>query len=702
MKKYSFIVSFCLLFIILGMNSSQAGVYKWVKVGNFQTKIVDSGDQGESSGEGTFHYYYYDKFEQAGTDHSGWMLGTRDWTDENGAVHTVKISGAGHGTADETRNTIPIPDENGNTINRYVRYKLPEVEVDGLVISEPFPQTADAVDPTKIPGTADIMIESTVNTSMGLTIHQKVLAWSQKNHDDYIIWDWTFTNTGNVDLDPESELPNQTLHDVYFTRANNFYAGSNSGVWHSAYGESEGDSLRISYAYPAAYPDAERDDFGGPDFDSGFLGMPWYIGDAMLHIDKSTSDESDDLAQPHWTAANTAELLYIKNEANINTLQQHTQLYDVMQNGFSEMPFMTGTYPGTHHNSRMDDMGIEDDVSYPEDFGWWNWRACSYTGTGPFTVAPGESFRIVWATVYGSISPEKGWEVGRAWLDEEATWDGENNLPEVHEYFGLYDTDSDYAKDCWVATGKDSLFANAWAAQWAVENDYNVPIPPPAPSITVQSLPDGVKLSWYYDSTVDDSDVAGYRVYRAVGSTDTTFFPIYECGDGTANPLANTYTDDSAQRGEPYFYYVAAFDQAADNAPGVNGVSESLESGKYLNRTTAAAYLTRPAGTSLSQIRVVPNPFSVSARHKQFTGDDKNKIMFYDVPGVCTIRIYTESGDLVKTIEHTDQSGDEAFGNVPLDFTTTETGQIVVSGLYIANISTPSGESINVKFIVIQ
>lgn len=701
MKRYSYIFSFCLLFIFFSMNSSQAGVFKWVKVGNFQTKVVDSGDQGESSGEGTFHYYYYDKFEQAGIDHTGWQLGTKDWEDESGTTHSVKISGAGHGTADETNNTMPIPDENGITIHRYVRYQPAEVEVDGMVISEPFPQTADHVDPDRIPGTADMLIESTVNTSMGLTIHQKVLAWSQKNHDDYIIWDWTFTNTGNVDLDPAIELPNQTLEDVYFARANNFITGANDPIWHSAYGEYVGDSLRMSYAYPSRNPDADIDDFGGPDEESGFIGSPWFIGDAMLHVDKSTSDHSDDLSQPQWTGSNTAELLYIKNEANINTVQQHAQLYDVMQNGFSDMPFMTGTYPGTHHNMRMDEMGIDQEVNYPEGFGWYNWRSCSYTGTGPFTVAPGESFRIVWATVYGSISPEKGWEVGQDWLNEEATWEGGNNLPEVHEYFGLYDSDNDYTKDCWVATGQDSLFANAWAAQWAVQNDYNVPIPPPAPSIAVQSLPDGVLLTWGTESEAV-SDFAGYRVYRAVGSTDTTYFQIFECGEGTDNLLANTFTDTDANRGEPYFYYVAAFDDGVENVPGVKGFSESLESGKYSNRTTAAAYLTRPSGTSLSQIRVVPNPFSVSARHKQFTGDDKDKIMFYDVPGICTIRIFSESGDLVKTIEHTDQSGDQPFGNVPLDFSTTDTGQIIVSGIYIANISTPSGESTNLKFIVIQ
>lgn len=699
MKKIIPIINFCLIFFLLGYLTAHAGTFKWVRVGKFQTKIVDSGDQGESSGEATFHYYYYNKFGwPPGTDHSGYQIGTKNWTDENGNTFLVKISGAGHGTCDESTNTIPVPDNEGYTIKRYVRYQPPTVTVDGFGVNLPFPQAGDEVNPDKIPGTADVMIESWINTSMGLTIHQRVLAWSQTNHDDYMIWDWTFINTGNVDSDADIELPNQTLEDIYFARANNFYAGADR-PWHSCFGEVPGDSIRISYAYPARSGEADYDDFGDPDLTRGFLNNPMYIGEAMLHVDKSASDHSDDLSQPQWTASHTAELLWIKNEANINSTSDHSLLYQTMQTGFDDMPMMSGTYPGTHHNMRMDEMAINQDVPSPIDFAWWNWRACTYTASGPYTLAPGDSFRIVWATVYGSIAPEKGWEVGKAWLNGEATWEGENNLPEVHEHFGHYDDDNDYAKDCWVATGKDSLFNNAWAAKWAVEHDYNVPIPPPAPSVEIQSLPDGVKVMWG-DESEAVSDFAGYRVYRGIGDPDTTYLPVFECGDGTANSLTHEFIDRDAQRGVAYFYYVAAFDDGVENVPGVKGIKQSLESGKYLNRTTKAAYLTRPEG-SLSEARVVPNPFNINAKDLQFPGEP-DKIMFFNIPGVCTIKIYTESGDLIKTIEHTDGSGDESWGNLLNEHSATDTGQIIVSGLYIAHIETPSGKSVNLKFLVVR
>ena len=70
--------------------------------------------------------------------------------------------------------------------------------------------------------------------------------------------------------------------------------------------------------------------------------------------------------------------------------------------------------------------------------------------------------------------------------------------------------------------------------------------------------------------------------------------------------------------------------------------------------------------------------------------------MFYNIPGECTIRIYTERGDLIKTITHTDGSGDEEWKSI------TSSRQVVTSGLYIAQIETPSGESTIQKFMIIR
>ncbi|MEJ2051919.1 MAG: hypothetical protein P8Y60_19175, partial [Calditrichota bacterium] len=329
------------------------------------------------------------------------------------------------------------------------------------------------------------------------------------------------------------------------------------------------------------------------------------------------------------------------------------------------------------------------------------------------------SFRVVWADVTGVLSPQKAWEVGTTWKDGTCTWDGPDKTPPHFKLFpDLYAADdrstaeNNLAKDSWVFTGKDTLFRDAWAAQWNKNHDYNIPIAPPPPSIEVTSLPDQINISWGNESE-SASDFAGYRVYRAIGNPNPilyennilgTWEPIFECGEGTAHSeVVHSYDDIHAARGQAYYYYVAAFDDGTDNGPDVYNPQggESLESGKYLNRTVYAAHLTRPPGTDLSDIRVVPNPFNVAARELQYTGE-KDKIMFMDLPPECTIKIYSESGDLVKTLNHTDGSGDEAWGVLVDEQSTTETGQMIVSGIYIAYIETPDGGNTFVKFAVVR
>ena len=705
-QSWCFILILCLVAPLFLLDQADAGVFKWFRVGKYQTKIVDSGDQGESAGEGTFAYHYYTDFTYAQIDHAGWQLGCRDWTDENGHVVAVKISGAGHGSADESVNTMPIPDADGLTIHSYRRFTPPTITVDGSRIDDPFPlDLADEVNAEYIDqwgGTADMMIESKINTSMGVTINQRCFAWSQKNHDDYIIWDWTFTNTGNIDTDDEIELDGQTIQDFYFWRANNFRTGAGRN-WNSEIGAHPGDPVRLVYAYPERSPGSTTDNFGEPR-SNGFLRRQASIGEAMLHIDTSPSDPTNDVTQPRMTDAYTAEILWAKLHAEVTSDQDHAKLYQTMQDGsgFENTQLQTGTYPG-YHGLPLDQRGVE----FVEEFPWWSWRACSYTASGPYTLQFGESIRIVWATVMGSISKEKGWEVGLAWQDGTAadTWEGPYKLPPVNDNFpDLAPTDNDKAKDSWVYSGVDSLIQNAEAAQWAVQNDYQVPLPPRPPNIEVKSLPDKVTVSWGTES--EEGDFAGYRVYRAIGDPNGEFTRVFECGPGTANPtVVNSWDDTDAQRGQEYYYYVTAFDDGSGNAPGVHGVSESLESGSYLNRTSLPAVLTREAAKDLSSVRIVPNPYNISAKELNYVapvGVISNKITFFNLPPVCTIKIFTETGDLIKTIEHTNGSGDDSWGFLREQQQATDTGQIIVSGIYIAFFETPDGETNFQKFIIVR
>ena len=111
----------------------------------------------------------------------------------------------------------------------------------------------------------------------------------------------------------------------------------------------------------------------------------------------------------------------------------------------------------------------------------------------------------------------------------------------------------------------------------------------------------------------------------------------------------------------------------------------------------------------MKTIRVVPNPYNIKAKDLQYPGEP-DKIMFLNIPGYCTIRIYTERGDLIETIEHSDGSGDEAWNSI------TSSRQVVVSGVYVAlfivnedyydpdsnELLYKKGESIYKKFIILR
>jgi hypothetical protein len=126
--------------------------------------------------------------------------------------------------------------------------------------------------------------------------------------------------------------------------------------------------------------------------------------------------------------------------------------------------------------------------------------------------------------------------------------------------------------------------------------------------------------------------------------------------------------------------------------------------------TNREAFLTRPPGNSLAGIRIVPNPYNIKAREIQFGLNAPDRLAFYGLPPACTIRIFTETGDLIETIEHTNGSGDELWHSI------TSSRQLVVSGLYIAHFEVTqdvydettgelllkAGDSTFKKFIIIR
>ncbi len=108
------------------------------------------------------------------------------------------------------------------------------------------------------------------------------------------------------------------------------------------------------------------------------------------------------------------------------------------------------------------------------------------------------------------------------------------------------------------------------------------------------------------------------------------------------------------------------------------------------------------AKQDLDRIAVVPNPYVAAVewepRVSYTTGRGPRKIDFIHLPARCTIRIYTLSGFLVKTLEHNTvlEDGSESWNLVSKD------GMDIAYGVYIYHVDAPGiGEHIG-KFAVIK
>ena len=210
------------------------------------------------------------------------------------------------------------------------------------------------------------------------------------------------------------------------------------------------------------------------------------------------------------------------------------------------------------------------------------------------------------------------------------------------------------------------------------QSGYNIPAPPPPPQVfNVLSGGDKITLSWSENAT-EYEHFNGYQLFRAVNRPDTLYEEIFSCDAANA---VHEFEDRTAKRGFDYYYYIQTKDDGTlnDIEPG-----KPLVSSKFWTVTNTPAYLRRPAvKTTLDSVVVVPNPFHIQARELQFGVDAPDRLAIFGLPPVCTLKIYTERGDLVDTIYHVDGSGDELWDSV------TSSNQIVVSGIYILYVEVP-------------
>ncbi len=122
---------------------------------------------------------------------------------------------------------------------------------------------------------------------------------------------------------------------------------------------------------------------------------------------------------------------------------------------------------------------------------------------------------------------------------------------------------------------------------------------------------------------------------------------------------------------------------------------------KFIFSTTASQKSFVNAKSKLDLITVVPNPYVVTERWEQqnpLAGRGERKIQINHLPSECTLRIFTVSGHLVKTIKH---QGLSSEGTATWDLSTKDDLE-AAPGLYILHIEAPEMGNKLLRFAIIN
>jgi hypothetical protein len=648
---------------------------RWLRVGNLHSwysslgSELEVGRTGQESEQSDGLRWPAQYVWQDNVAAKAMWIGTTNYFDRKlNATVPHKVIAVGTRQADPVGEMIPV------TFKMVGRFRAPTVIVDGEAATDN--RLNDVVDEVDENLLADRMIVNVLNTTIGLTVTRRLLAFSQQDHDNYFIYEYVLENTGIVDgqgtLDPKT-LTGVVLFFQYryalgkesffrgFAPSNNVDWGRNTvNQMVGANPSAPGFEFRAQYSWYGAHSQSPVNDLGAPYRTvNGRLTSAKTVGTVTLHADRSASDENDDLLQPSTT-------FMIGNDTGPQTNNQFdpgqmTRKYEVMTKGH-----MTVT-----HADQIGD-------GFADTFGGDAGGYAQGQGYGPYDLAPGQSVRIVLAEAVAGLSYEKSIEVGANWYNNAAPF----SLPN-----GSTTNDADEYKNGWVKTAIDSIYQTFRRAIQNFNSNYTIAQPPSPPSLfQVNSGGDRVQLSWA-DNAVSSPRFNGYTIYRAIGKPDTQYVEIFSCNRSN---VVHEFDDTSARRGFDYYYYIVSKDDGSAHG----GVP--LVSSKFYTMTNAPARLRRAASDDFADIRVVPNPYNIRAQALQFGTEQPDQISFFGLPPQCTIKIFTESGELVETIEHTNGSGDESWQSL------TSSRQVVVSGLYIAYFQTPDGRSTFRKFIIIR
>ncbi len=679
-----------------------------IKINRIWTGVTANGGKGSFDYRAGFFPNDFDLIGVRGQEQdiwagSGLKLATTNWRDPIDTLHAVAIYGP-------TNDFMP----NGKVTERitsYLRYKYTEQEIDFKPVAL---DLFGVHDPAKFGDlTCDQIVQVTTENILGVQVKRRIMGWSQTFNDDYLILDVEFTNTGA-----------DTLTDFYISvesngantyRSNGTRPSPGTGenfntvtTWQHYYGGRVGDSLRVFYEYSADDPAVPGDLMGAPvTSQNGRLINPKFVWYSILHAsEKPYTDPAgdvDDFLQPKVTYMGTATKFPYNSEGD----DYGDKNFWALRGAYSEFFPMSGnTRPGTFHAGNTDETGNPSYAAHPAGTIQAN-NSKMYCTFGPYLFHPGEKLHLVFASGFSGLDIRTAKEVGAKW--KNGTLENPPEIPHPRTgflpenfAFPVDATEMDMRKDRWVSTGVDSVMKSAWRAKWNFDHGYRIPAaPPPVEKVTITGLGTGVEIKWNAPEAESRADFAGYRIMRRLSNMDTLFFEeVYSSGPED-RAVQHLFVDKNVLIGAQYYYYVQTRARIAADNPLADPLSRGriIHSSRVMQPTINWINPPHFSQNDLTRIRIVPNPYNINDPLLVKQGwTDQRGIQFYNLPGRVTIKIFTESGDLVQTIEHNSpvNAGYEIWDMI------TRNQQVISSGLYIVVFEKPGGETAFQKFMVVR
>ena len=194
-----------------------------------------------------------------------------------------------------------------------------------------------------------------------------------------------------------------------------------------------------------------------------------------------------------------------------------------------------------------------------------------------------------------------------------------------------------------------------------------------------------------------------HRVYPNASRTD----PSDTTTEGYLRYYEYEYVISNLQPSVPWTFSVTTFDFGS-----IGGTTElnSMESAKLLN---AVSEYPLPGSDVVEEdgleVMVWPNPYRIDGdyaakgyenRTRDKSAERSRRVHFGNLPTICTIRIFSIDGDLVKEIYHNRPDGGPGSQEEEWDVISRNT-QAVVTGIYLWHVESDMGEQLG-KLVIIM